>query len=247
MIVFDNVTFGYRSVPILNSLNFQVNAGEKLAILGGSGGGKTTILKLIVGLLRPDAGRIFIEDEDITDKTEEELNEVRRKFSIVFQAGALFDSLTVKENVAFCLREYTNMSEEQIDAKVRELLRMVDLESAIHLMPSELSGGMHRRVAIARALAVHKPIMILYDEATAGLDPVNSDNICKLIASLSLSGMGLMMVTHKVVDALKVADRFLFLESGMVVFDGNAEALLASEHPHIKIFVDELRYKPTFS
>jgi phospholipid/cholesterol/gamma-HCH transport system ATP-binding protein len=244
MIVFDNVTFGYGARPILNAMSFQVDPGEKIAILGGSGEGKTTILKLIVGLIRPDSGRILIEGEDITAKTEDELNEVRRKFSIVFQQGALFDSLTVKENVAFCLREYTKMTEAEIDRKVRELLAMVDLESAVSLMPAELSGGMHRRVAIARSLAVHKPIMILYDEATAGLDPVNSDNICNLIGTLSSAGMGHMMVTHKVVDALKVADRFLFLEGGIVVFDGGAEELLQSSHPHIKIFVDELRYRP---
>lgn len=244
MIVFDNVTFGYNTRPILNATSFQVDPGEKIAILGGSGEGKTTILKLIVGLIRPDSGRILIEGEDITTKTEEELNDVRRKFSIVFQQGALFDSLTVKENVAFCLREYTRMTEEGIDAKVRELLRMVDLESAIDLIPAELSGGMHRRVAIARSLAVSRPIMMLYDEATAGLDPVNSDNICNLIQTLSMSGMGHMMVTHKVVDAMKVADRFLFLEGGKVVFDGGAEELIVSEHPHIKIFVDELRYRP---
>jgi phospholipid/cholesterol/gamma-HCH transport system ATP-binding protein len=247
MIVFDRVTFGYNAKPILNELSFQVDPGEKIAILGGSGEGKTTILKLIVGLIRPDSGRILIEGEDITHKTEEELNDVRRKFSIVFQAGALFDSLTVKENVAFCLREYTKMTEDEIDAKVRELLRLVDLEPAIHLMPAELSGGMHRRVAIARSLAVHKPIMMLYDEATAGLDPVNSDNICNLIVELSSFGMGHMMVTHKVVDALKVADRFLFLEGGTVVFDGGADELLASGHPHIRTFVDELRYQPKVS
>lgn len=244
MIVFENVTFGYGVRPILNNTCFQIDPGEKIAILGGSGEGKTTILKLIVGLIRPDSGRILIEGEDITKKTEDQLNDVRRKFSIVFQQGALFDSLTVKENVAFCLREYTQMTEDEIDRKVRELLTMVDLESAIHLMPSELSGGMHRRVAIARSLAVHKPIMILYDEATAGLDPVNSDNICNLIQTLSRSGMGHMMVTHKVVDALKVADRFMFLEGGVVVFDGDADALTRSTHPHIKTFVDELRYQP---
>lgn len=244
MIVFDNVTFGYGVRPILNGMNFQLAPGEKIAILGGSGEGKTTILKLIVGLIRPDAGRILIEGDDITMKTEDELNEVRRKFSIVFQQGALFDSLTVKENVAFCLREYTRMNEEEIDSKVRGLLKMVDLESAIALMPSELSGGMHRRVAIARSLAVHQPIMMLYDEPTAGLDPVNSDNICNLIGTLSSCGMGHIVVTHKVVDALKVADRFMFLEGGTVVFDGSAEELLGSEHPHIKTFVDELRYRP---
>lgn len=245
MIRFIDVCFGYGERRILNETSFSIEDGEKLAILGGSGEGKTTILKLIVGLIRPDSGAIFIDGEDITGKSEDELNDVRRKFSIVFQQGALFDSLTVKENVAFCLREYTAMTEEDIDAKVRELLRLVDVEPAVDLMPDELSGGMHRRVAIARALAVSTPKMMLYDEATAGLDPVNSDNICKLIVELGRTGsMGHIMVTHKVVDAMKVAERFIFLEGGKVVFDGNADALIRSDHPPIKVFVDELRYQP---
>ncbi|HMK43972.1 MAG TPA: ATP-binding cassette domain-containing protein [Dissulfurispiraceae bacterium] len=244
MIRFEKVTFGYNTRRILNELSLTIEDGEKMAILGGSGEGKTTILKLIVGLIRPDSGAILIDGEDITGKSEDELNDIRRKFSIVFQQGALFDSLSVKENVAFCLREYAHMTEAQIDEKVRELLRLVDVEPAISLMPDELSGGMHRRVAIARALAVAKPKMMLYDEATAGLDPVNSDNICRLIVELSKTGMGHIMVTHKVVDALKVAERFVFLEGGKPIFDGNADALLQSTHPHIMVFVDELRYRP---
>ena len=150
MIIFDRVSFSYGTRQILKEMSFSINADERVAILGGSGEGKTTLLKLILGLLRPDSGRIVIDGEDITDKTEDELREVRMKFSIVFQEGALFDSLNVKENVAFCLREYTRMSEEEIDRKVRELLRMVGLEHAMELMPEELSGGMHRRVAIAQ-------------------------------------------------------------------------------------------------
>ncbi len=244
MIRFENVCFGYGSRRILNEMSFFIGNDEKIAVLGGSGEGKTTILKLIVGLIRPDSGIVFVDGEDITVKSEEELNEVRRKFSIVFQQGALFDSLSVKENVGFCLREYTEMSEDEVEAKVRELLRLVDVEPAIYLMPDELSGGMHRRVAIARSLAVATPKMMLYDEATAGLDPVNSDNICKLIVALSNNGMGHIMVTHKVVDAMKVAERFIFLEGGKVVFDGDADALMRSEHPPIKVFVDELRYQP---
>ncbi len=247
MIRFENVCFSYGSRRILNKMNFFIEYGEKVAVLGGSGEGKTTILKLIVGLIRPDSGTILVDGEDITVKSEEGLNEVRRKFSIVFQQGALFDSLSVKENVGFCLREYTTMPEDEIETKVRELLRLVDVEPAIYLMPDELSGGMHRRVAIARSLAVATPKMMLYDEATAGLDPVNSDNICKLIVELGKTGMGHIMVTHKVVDAMKVAERFVFLEGGIVVFDGNADALMHSKHPPIKVFVDELRYQPVAS
>lgn len=243
MILFDRVCFSYNTRDILRDLSFSVRADERLAILGGSGEGKTTILKLIMGLIRPDSGKIFVDGDDITLKTESELRQIRMKFSIVFQEGALFDSLNVKENVAFCLREYTRMSEEEIDLKVRELLRRVGVEHAIKFMPEELSGGMHRRVAIARSLAACEPKMFLYDEPTSGLDPVNADNICKLILDLSRDGKGFIIVTHKVFDALKVAQRFMFLQDGTVLFDGNREELLHSPLPDIKIFISELQHK----
>ena len=146
MIIFDKVHFSYNSREILRGTNFSVGFQERVAILGGSGEGKTTILRLILGLIRPDAGKIFVDGEDITIKRESELRNVRMKFNIVFQEGALFDSLNVKENVAYCLREYTKMSEEEIDAKVRLILGTVGVEYALELMPEELSGGMHRRV-----------------------------------------------------------------------------------------------------
>jgi phospholipid/cholesterol/gamma-HCH transport system ATP-binding protein len=243
MIVFDGVSFGYGSREVLRDLSFSVQTDERVAVLGGSGEGKTTILKLIMGLVRPDSGRILIDGEDITTKSEGELRKVRMKFSIVFQEGALFDSLNVKENVAFCLREYTSMPEEEIDLKVRELLRKVHVGHALELMPDELSGGMHRRVAIARSLAASDPKMFLYDEPTSGLDPVNADNICKLILDLSQDGKGFIVVTHKVIDALKVADRFIFLNNGMILMDGGREQLLHSTVSEIRIFIRELQYK----
>jgi phospholipid/cholesterol/gamma-HCH transport system ATP-binding protein len=243
MITFDSVSFSYGSRVILSDLHFSIGADERVAVLGGSGEGKTTILKLIMGLMRPDSGKIFIDGEDIAGKTEVALRDVRMKFSIVFQEGALFDSLNVKENVAFCLREYTDMSDEEIDLKVRNLLRRVDVEQALELMPEELSGGMHRRVAIARSLAAFEPKMFLYDEPTSGLDPVNADNICKLILDLSGNGKGFIIVTHKVFDALKVANRFLFLRDGKMLFDGDREQLLHSPLPEIQIFISELQHK----
>lgn len=242
MITFDRVSFSYGSHPVLNETSFSIEETERVAILGGSGEGKTTILKLILGLLKPDSGRIWIDGIDITDKKEEELREIRTKFSIVFQEGALFDSLTVKENVAFPLREYTRMSEEEIDQKVRELLRRVGLEEAINLMPEELSGGMHRRVAIMRSLAVFEPRMFLYDEPTSGLDPVNADIICQLILNLSSKGTGFIVVTHKVFDAFKLADRFMFLKSGTILLDGDRERILQSDLSEIKIFLKELHF-----
>jgi len=243
MIVFDKVLFSYNSQQVLNGVSFSINGNERVAILGGSGEGKTTILKLILGLIRPDSGRIIIDGEDITSKTEDELRKVRTKFSIVFQEGALFDSLNVKENVAFCLREYSKMSEEEIDHNVREILRIVDMEHAIDLMPDELSGGMHRRVAIARSLAASEPMMFLYDEATTGLDPINADNICRLVVNLSKNGKGLIIVTHKVSDALKVAKRFMFLKEGRIIFDGNRDELLHTVDPEIQMFMSELNVK----
>lgn len=244
MIVFDSVWFSYGTREVLKDINFSINVNERVAILGESGEGKTTILKLIMGLVRPDHGKILIDGEDTTNKSEKELREVRMKFSIVFQEGALFDSLNVKENVAFCLREYTEMPEEEIDHRVRELLRTVGVEEAIELMPEELSGGMHRRVAVARSLAAFEPKMFLYDEPTSGLDPVNAENICRLILDLSKNGKGFIVVTHKVHDAMKVANRFMFLKNGMIVFDGGKDALLHTTISDIRTFIKELRLQP---
>jgi len=243
LITFDKVSFAYGTQEVLHEVSFSINADERVAILGGSGGGKTTILKLVLGLIRPDSGKIIIDGEDINGKTEDELRAVRMKFSIVFQEGALFDSLNVKENVAFCLREYTKMSEGEIDRKVRELLKMVGVEHALEFMPEELSGGMHRRVAIVRSLAAYEPKMFLYDEPTTGIDPVNADQICRLILDLSKGGKGFIIVTHKIVDALKVADRFLFIKNGGMVFDGDRENLTHSAIPDIQVFMNELNYR----
>ncbi|MCL5238542.1 MAG: ATP-binding cassette domain-containing protein [Nitrospirae bacterium] len=240
MMVFDKVWFSYNARHVLRDVSFSIKAEEKVAILGGSGEGKTTILRLIMGLLKPDSGRIIIDGEDITNKGEDQLREVRMRFSIVFQEGALFDSMSVKENVAFCLREYTKLSEEEIEKRVRELLRTVGVEQAISLMPDELSGGMHRRVAVARSLAACDPRMFLYDEPTSGLDPVSADNICRLINDLSKGGRGLIIVTHKIFDAMRVANRFMFMKEGRPVFDGNKEELVNADVPEIRIFLSEL-------
>lgn len=241
MIVFEKVFFSYGDQHILKDISFSISEHERVAILGGSGEGKTTILKLILGLIRPDSGNIIIDGEDITNKTEDELRKVRMKFSIVFQEGALFDSLNVKENVAFCLREYSKLSEEEIDRKVREILKVVDVEQAINFMPDELSGGMHRRVAIARSLAACEPRMFLYDEPTTGLDPINADNICRLILDLCKDGKGLIAVTHKVADAMKVTERFMFLKDGMILFNGDKDMLLHSSIDEIQRFISEVR------
>ncbi|MBI4683467.1 MAG: ATP-binding cassette domain-containing protein [Nitrospirae bacterium] len=245
MIEFQNVTLAYNhNKMVLDNVSFKARFHEKIAILGGSGEGKTTILRLILGLVRPDSGQIFIDGQDITMLSESELRDARMKFSIVFQEGALFDSMNVHENVAFCFREYSNFSEEEIEVKVRELLNRLGIEEAIDLMPEELSGGMQRRVAIARSLAGCTPKMVLYDEATTGLDPLTADNICSVIKELSAGEppdrTGFIIVTHKVSDAVKVAERFMYVRNGKIAFDGDISALRNTEDPELRIFTYEL-------
>lgn len=239
MISFENVTLHRGERAVIDHMSFSIQRHERVAILGGSGSGKTTILKLIMGLLKADDGRIRIDEKDITNLEEDQLRESRLKFSLTFQDGALFDSLTVKENVAFFIREYLKLTEDQIEDRVRDRLRQVDVEEAIYMMPEELSGGMKRRVAIARSLAAHDPVMFLYDEPTSDLDPVNAGKIRKLILDLSAENRGFILVTHEMVDALKVADRLMFIKGGNVLFDGNREGFTHSEMPEIKAFLHE--------
>ena len=244
MIVFDNVWFSYGDREVLKGVSFTANFNERIAVLGESGGGKTTILKLILGLIAPDKGKIFIDGIDITELSEEKLIPVRRKFSIVFQEGALFDSLPVKENVAFFMREILKLPDEEIYRRVRELLHRVGVEDAEELMPEELSGGMHRRVAIARALAVGKTKMFLYDEPTAGLDPINSQRIMSLIEDLAdKENIGFMIITHVVYVAWQLCNRFIFVKDGSIIFDGNKKELISTDIPAVKDFIKELFFK----
>jgi len=244
MIEFQDVLLGFDRHRVLDRINFTAHYYDKIAILGVSGEGKTTILKLLLGLMHPDSGRILIDGQDITDLPETGLRDARMNFSIVFQDGALFDSMNVRENVAFNLRERGGLSEEEIEKIVREILSKVGVEEAIDLMPEELSGGMQRRVAIARSLASDNPKMMLYDEPTTGLDPITADNICALMSELS-SGVppdrkGLIMVTHDVDAAAKIAERFLYLNHGKIEFDGSLAALKSNDNPGLKKFIMEI-------
>lgn len=244
MIRFENVWFSYGNREVLKDVSFSANFNERIAVLGESGGGKTTILKLILGLISPDRGKIFIDGVDITNLKEKELIPIRRKFSIVFQEGALFDSLPVKENVAFFMREILKLPDEEIYRRVSELLNRVGVHNAEELMPEELSGGMHRRVAIARALAVGKTKMFLYDEPTAGLDPVNSERIVTLIRELAeREGIGIMIITHVVYVAWQLCERFIFLKDGKIIFDGNRKELISTDVSDVKNFIKELFFK----
>ena len=244
MIEFQDVSLVYGDHVVLDQISFAAGFHERIAILGGSGEGKTSIIKLMLGLIRPDSGRIIIDGNEISNMPESRLRDVRMNFSIVFQEGALFDSVNVHENVAFCLREYYRLSEEEIETRVRGLLRRLNIEEAIKLMPEELSGGMARRVAIARSLAGCDPRVMLYDEPTTGLDPITADNICGLIKELSTgespNRTGFVIVTHKVTDAVKVAERFIYIQNGKISFDGDIVSLKNTKDAGLREFINEL-------
>ena len=242
-IEFVDVEKSFGETKVLNGISFGVEKGETFAILGPSGVGKTVTLTLAVGLLKPDRGRIIVDGDDITEMNERELAHVRRKVQLVFQSGALFDSLTVWENVAFPLSD-SGHTDRDIENKVDEYLKLVEIEDLADLMPSELSTGMKRAVAIARALAA-QPKAILYDEPTTMVDPLMSQTITKLIRKMQRQlGLTQMVVTHDIANcAEKVADHVALLNKGEFAFIGTIEDLYASDHPVVKEFVEEDRIR----
>ncbi|MBI4473174.1 MAG: ATP-binding cassette domain-containing protein [Acidobacteria bacterium] len=242
-IEFIDVHKSFDDRVVLDGVSFAVEKGETFAILGPSGVGKTVMLTHAVGLLKPDKGAIIIDGEDITYMTEGRLAAVRKKVQLVFQSGALFDSLSIWENVAFPLSEI-GLSDEEIDRRVQEKLQLVELEDVADLMPSELSTGMKRAVAIARGLAA-EPKAILYDEPTTMVDPIMSQTINKLIRKMQKQlGLTQMVVTHDIANcAEKVADHVALLHQGKFVFNGTIPELYASDHPVVKEFVEEDRIR----
>jgi len=224
-IEFRDVVLFFDDRTILNKLSFKVMKGETKIILGGSGGGKSTIIKLVLGLLKPDAGRIFVDGEDITDYSEVQMMSVRKNIGMVFQEGALFDSLSVYDNVAYRLHEQ-GVPEDQVEPEVRRMLRFVNLEDAIDKMPSELSGGMRRRVGIARAL-IGDPKIVLFDEPTAGLDPPTARTICELAMKLrDLEDVSSIFVTHEMNNVEYLCSEYAVVnEAGEVVFEREGERL----------------------
>jgi phospholipid/cholesterol/gamma-HCH transport system ATP-binding protein len=234
---FRGVKKSYGPKNVLRGVDLQVYRGEVLVILGGSGTGKSVTLRHILGLEAPDEGRVLIEEEDITDLPEEELYRVRKKFGMLFQSGALFDSMTVFENIAFPLREHTDMSEEEIARAVREKLELVDLPRTEQLMPVDLSGGMRKRVGLARSIVLN-PKMILYDEPTTGLDPITAQKINELIIDLqSKLNVTSVVVTHDIQSAFSVGDRIAFLNQGVFEWTGTMEAARDSDHPQLRDFL----------
>jgi phospholipid/cholesterol/gamma-HCH transport system ATP-binding protein len=226
-------------VPILEDVSFTAREGETIAVVGESGTGKSTILKLILRLLVPDRGTVCIDGEDITDLSFEEALEVRQKMGMVFQGAALFDSMTVFENVAYPLREHTQMSEDEIEQRVREKLEFVDLDAdrVMEQMPSELSGGMRKRVGIARGMA-NNPEIMLYDEPTSGLDPLTTGTITRLIKKLQKElGVTSIVVSHDMRSVSRMASKIALLHDHHVVFFGDPEEMFASEDPYIREFL----------
>ncbi len=223
---------------VLKGVNLEIRQGERMVIIGRSGGGKSVLLKHILGLMKPDAGEVWFRDKDLVKLTEEQLVPLRKETGMLFQNGALFDSLSVGENVAFPLREKGTISEEDIRKEVKRALGIVDLPNQEHKWPSELSGGMRKRVALARA-AIARPALMLYDEPTSGLDPIVSDSINKLMVRLGNElNMTSVIVTHDMVSAREVGDRIAMLHEGKIYIVDQPGVVLGSEDPIVKNFVN---------
>jgi phospholipid/cholesterol/gamma-HCH transport system ATP-binding protein len=259
-IVFEDVELSFGENEVLRGVSFRLNRGETKALFGVAGSGKSLILKLALGLIQPDSGRIIVLGHDVTQMREEDLFALRAKIGMVFQESALFDSLTVRENVAYRLMEEHGVYDDEIDRRVREVLRFVELEHTLDLNPAELSGGMRRRVAIARAL-ITQPELLLYDSPTGGLDPVTSNTIIELIVKQrDVYKTSALMVTHRLQDAFTMATHqfdkqsnrmmplppgqrcevpmsFLILRDGKVIFDGDLRELAFSKDEYIREYI----------
>jgi phospholipid/cholesterol/gamma-HCH transport system ATP-binding protein len=259
-VVFDNVSLGFQERSVLDGVSFHLVQGETKALFGVAGSGKSLILKLTLGLIKPDAGRIWVLGEEVTALREQDLFELRRRIGMVFQESALFDSLSVHDNVAYRLLEEGKVGEGEMDRRVREALTFVELEHTMDMFPGELSGGMKRRVAIARAM-INQPEVLLYDSPTGGLDPVTSTTIIELLVKQrDVYHSSSLLVTHRLQDAFTMAshyfDRsenqmrplspghhgqismsFLILRDGQVIFDGPAHDLAVSRDEYIREYI----------
>ena len=238
MIEARNLKKSFGAHRVLDGVSFSVEKGESVVIIGASGGGKSILLKQLIGLLTPDEGEVLIEGESLADKNERELLKVRRRFGMLFQGAALFDSMTVEENVGFVLRREGKLSDAELKQRVAEVLEMVDLSGTQEKKPAELSGGMRKRVGLARAI-VYRPEIVLYDEPTTGLDPIVSDSIDQLmlrvVERLKVTSI---VVTHDMRSARRVAQRILMLHEGKIYADGTPDEIFQSKDPIVHRFVN---------
>lgn len=258
-IIFEDVAIAFEGLSVLNGISFELKRGETKVLLGIAGSGKSTILKLCLGLMKPDSGKIYVLGHDVTTMTEEQLFDLRNQIGIVFQESALFDSLTVRENVAFRLME-EHLPENEVEQRVREALGFVELENTVDMLPSELSGGMKRRVGIARAIITH-PEILLYDSPTGGLDPITSTTIIELIMKQrDVYQTTALLVSHRLQDGFILATHsynaqtkhmepndglpsrdvlttFLILKDGKVIFDGTGAELASVQDPYIHEYI----------
>lgn len=227
----------FRGKKVLRGLNLDIKKGETVVVIGQSGSGKSVLIKHMIGILKPDKGEIFIDGTEICCLSEDEFYKLRRKFGMLFQGAALFDSLTVGQNVAFGLERYRDFSEKEKEETVRESLAMVGLKEIENLMPYELSGGMKKRVGLARAIA-YRPEIILYDEPSTGIDPIRADAINDLIIQMKKEiGVTSVVITHDMVSAYKIADRIAMLYEGRIIEEGTPDEIEKTENEIVQQFI----------
>ncbi len=237
MIRINDLHKSFGLTKVLQGINLHIQSGETLVIIGQSGSGKSVLLKHMLGLIQPDRGSIIVDGVEICGSSEAELNNIRRKFGLLFQAAALFDSLTVAQNVSFGLERYRDLSQEELQKRVKESLAMVGLREVEQLMPHELSGGMKKRVGLARAIA-YEPEIMLYDEPSTGIDPIRADAINELIIKMKQEfRITSVVITHDMTSAYKVADRIAMLYNGKIVTVGTPEELRKSDNQIVQQFI----------
>ncbi len=237
MIILDDIYKSFEDHQVLAGVSLSVAKGESVVIIGRSGCGKSVLLKHIVGLLTPDRGNVIVDGENINTLHPYELNKVRRKIGVLFQFGALFDSMTVGENIGFCLKESMRLKPREIKKIVAEKLQLVGLDDITEKMPSEISGGMKKRVALARAIAT-EPDVLLYDEPTTGLDPISADHVNEMIVNVNRQlGVTSIAVTHDMASASKIADRIVMLHEGKIIWDGTPDEIKQTDNQIVRQFI----------
>jgi phospholipid/cholesterol/gamma-HCH transport system ATP-binding protein len=233
---FEHVSKAFGARKVLDDVSFEIPSGTAFCLLGRSGTGKSVTLKHIIGLMKPDAGRVFVEGEEISSLDSSEMPRVRRRMGFLFQNSALFDSISVGENVAFPLRRHTDLSDREIRDRARQKLADVGLEREYDKMPADLSGGMRKRAGLARAMALD-PSILLVDEPSAGLDPLTTDEIDELLLDLKKRGTTLVVVTHNIPSARMVGDELAVIDKGHILASGTAEELAQSDHELVRAFM----------